>query len=105
AGLDLATTELAVVLPVDCPLVSAPLLQALAAACDCVDVAVPQTGPLPGAYRKTALPVLQRRLAPERLSLRAAPDELETRPGQLHPSLLVNGNTPADLLGLGSASE
>ena len=28
----------------------------------CADAAVPQTGPLPGAYRKSALPVLQRRL-------------------------------------------
>ena len=105
AGLVGARTELTVVLPVDCPLVTASMLQALAAGCDGADVAVPQTGPLPGAYRKTALPVLQRRLAAERLSLRDALEELETRTVELDTHRLVNVNTPADLLGLGSASE
>jgi molybdopterin-guanine dinucleotide biosynthesis protein A len=72
-------------------------LRALAAACEGVDAAVPQTGPLPGAYRKTALPVLQRRLAAERLSLRDALAELETRTVELDERLLANVNTPADL--------
>ena len=53
AALRAATNELCVVLPVDCPLVTAELLGDLAAACsDGTDAAVPQTGPLPGAYRR-----------------------------------------------------
>jgi len=97
AGLIAAETELSVVLPVDCPLVTAELLRQLAEACADVDAAVPQTGPLPGAYRKSALPVLQRRLAAERLSLRDALRELETRTVELDEQLLVNVNTPDDL--------
>ena len=100
AGLRAAAGELCVVLPVDCPLVTAALLQQLAAACADADAAVPQTGPLPGAYRKTALPVLQRRLAAERLSLRDALAELDTRTVRLDEALLVNVNTPAELRSL-----
>jgi molybdopterin-guanine dinucleotide biosynthesis protein A len=77
------------------------LLRSLAAACQGVDVAVPQTGPLPGAYRRRALPVLQRRLAAERLSLRDALAELETRTVELDEQLLANVNTPDDLSRLG----
>ena len=102
AGLAAATTELTVVLPVDCPLVTPDLLRSLALACKGVDAAVPQTGPLPGAYRKTALPVLQRRLAEERLSLRDALAELRTRTVELDERLLANVNTPAELERLGS---
>lgn len=42
---------------VDTPLVTTALLLELAGACR--DAAVPQTGPLPGAYRKRALPALE----------------------------------------------
>jgi molybdopterin-guanine dinucleotide biosynthesis protein A len=100
AGLRAAANELCVVLPVDCPLVDAPLLQALAAGCDGADAAVPQTGPLPGAYRRTALPALQRRLAAERLSLRGALAELDSRVLELDESKLVNVNEPGDLQSL-----
>jgi molybdopterin-guanine dinucleotide biosynthesis protein A len=62
---------------------------------------VPQTGPLPGAYRKTALPALQRRLAAERLSLREALAELDARTVDLDEALLANVNAPADLERLG----
>jgi molybdenum cofactor guanylyltransferase len=97
AGLAAAETDLAVCVPVDCPLVTPELLRALADACAGVDAAVPQTGPLPGAYRKSALPVLQRRLAAERLSLRDALRELDTRAVELDEALLVNVNTPGVL--------
>jgi molybdenum cofactor guanylyltransferase len=97
AGLAAADTDLAVVLPVDCPLVTPALLRALAEACADVDAAVPQTGPLPGAYRKTALPALQRRLAAERLSLRDALTELDARTVEVDERLLVNVNTVGDL--------
>jgi molybdenum cofactor guanylyltransferase len=97
AGLVVSETDLCVVVPVDCPLVTAELLHALADACANADAAVPQTGPLPGAYRKTALPVLQRRLAAERLSLRDALAELGTRTVELDERLLANVNTVEDL--------
>lgn len=97
AGLDASRTDLAILLPVDCPLVTAAVLLTLADACDGADAAVPQTGPLPGAYRKTALPVLQRRLAAERLSLREALSELDTRTVDLDEAVLANVNTADDL--------
>jgi molybdopterin-guanine dinucleotide biosynthesis protein A len=97
AGLEAASTDLCVFLPVDCPLVTPAVLEALAAACAGADTAVPQTGPLPGAYRKTALPALQRRLAAERLSLRDALAELDARTVQLDEPLLANVNTPDEL--------
>jgi len=101
AGLAAARSDLCVVLPVDCPLVDSPLLLALADACADGDAVVPQTGPLPGAYRKSALPALQRRLAAERLSLRDALNELDARTIQLDERLLANVNTPEDLARLG----
>jgi molybdopterin-guanine dinucleotide biosynthesis protein A len=97
AGLRAATNELCVVLPVDCPLVDTELLRVLAVGCAGADAAVPQTGPLPGAYRRTALPALQRRLAAERLSLRGALDDLDSRVLELNESKLANVNTVADL--------
>jgi len=97
AGLAATEGDLCVFLPVDCPLVDAALLGRLAAACEEVDAAVPQTGPLPGAYRRSALPVLQRRLAAERLSLRDALVDLDTRVVRCDESLLTNVNTVDDL--------
>jgi molybdenum cofactor guanylyltransferase len=99
AGLRAARRELCVVLPVDCPLVDACALRALAAACGGA-AAVPQTGPLPGAYRRSALPVLERRLAAGELALRAAVAELGATTVELDAGLLVNVNTPADLRAL-----
>lgn len=95
AGLRAAPTDLAVFLPVDTPRMTAEALLVLADAC--ADAAVPQTGPLPGAYRKSALPVLERRLAAGELSLWRALDELDARIVQLDEELLANVNTPSDL--------
>jgi molybdopterin-guanine dinucleotide biosynthesis protein A len=95
AGLRRARHELCVVLPVDCPRATPALLRELAAACR--DAAVPQTGPLPGAYRRSALPVLERRLAAGDLSLRGALLELDHAVVQLDPALLVDVDTPAEL--------
>jgi molybdopterin-guanine dinucleotide biosynthesis protein A len=95
AGLRAARSDVAVVLPVDVPLLGPRSVEALAAAC--ADAAVPPTGPLPGAYRKTALDALERRLAAGRLALRDALSELETRVVELDPGELANVNTPADL--------
>ena len=91
AGLREATTELCVVLPVDTPLVTAALLLELADACR--DAAIPQAGPLPGAYRKSVLPSL----VTGELSIRKAIEPLDVNVLQVDAALLVNINTPADL--------
>jgi molybdopterin-guanine dinucleotide biosynthesis protein A len=95
AGLRAAPTELCVVLPLDVPRMTAEALHALADACR--DAAVPQTGPLPGAYRRTALPALER----GELSIRRALVELDVAVVELDPALLANVNTPDDLRNLG----
>jgi molybdopterin-guanine dinucleotide biosynthesis protein A len=101
AGLRLATNEVVVALPVDCPLVTPEVLKQLAAAC--ADAAVPQTGPLPGAYRRTALPSLARRLTNGELALRDALASLDARLVQVDPGILANVNTPQDLQALEAA--
>jgi molybdopterin-guanine dinucleotide biosynthesis protein A len=99
AGLRAAPTELAVVLPVDTPLVTPALLGELAAAC--AEAAVTQTGPLPAACRNSALPMLERRLTEGRLALHEALGELETKQVEVDEALLANVNTPDDLRRLG----
>jgi molybdenum cofactor guanylyltransferase len=99
AGLRAAPTELVVVLPVDMPLVTAHVLHRLAEAC--VDVAATQTGPLPAAFRKAALSVLERRLAAQELALHEALAELRTVRIEVDETLLVNVNTPDELRRLG----
>jgi molybdopterin-guanine dinucleotide biosynthesis protein A/GNAT superfamily N-acetyltransferase len=96
AGLRAAATERCVVVPVDTPLVRAEHLCALVTAGG--DAAVPQTGPLPGAYARSALPVLERRLQSGRLALRDALVELDTRTVPLDSFLLANVNTREDLV-------
>jgi molybdopterin-guanine dinucleotide biosynthesis protein A/N-acetylglutamate synthase-like GNAT family acetyltransferase len=98
AGLRATATDVAVVLPVDLPLVRADDLRALADACD--DTAVPQTGPLPCALRRTTLPILERALARRELALRAAFAPLATRVVALDPAVLANVNTREDLAAL-----
>jgi molybdopterin-guanine dinucleotide biosynthesis protein A len=95
AGLRAARYELALVIPVDTPRLTRAALEELAASCR--DVAVPPTGPLPGAYRRSALPALERALAAGRLSLRDAIAKLDVAVVDLDPSLLVNVNTPHDV--------
>jgi GNAT superfamily N-acetyltransferase len=84
-----------VVLPVDCPLVTARDLRLLAEAC--ADAAVPPTGPLPGAYRMSALPALERALADGRLALRDIVSELDARTVAVPRERLANVNTTAEL--------
>jgi FdhD protein len=94
AGLRAAATERCIVIPVDCPGLTASELRALADACDGHDAAVPQTGPLPGCYRRSALPTLERRLAAGELRLRDALDELRTVHVELPEAALLNLNAP-----------
>jgi molybdopterin-guanine dinucleotide biosynthesis protein A/RimJ/RimL family protein N-acetyltransferase len=96
AGLRLARTDAAIVMPVDMPFVGARDLRALADGN--AEVAIPQSGPLPCALRRdVALPILERRVRANDLALRAAFDELQAMTIELEPAHLVNINTLADL--------
>jgi molybdopterin-guanine dinucleotide biosynthesis protein A len=96
-ALRLAETELVLVLPTDMPWVTAEALGTLAEGAAGVDAAVPQTGPLPGAYHRTALPVLERRIAAGDFALRSALAGLRVRVVELDLALLGNVNAPEDL--------
>ena len=91
AGLRAAQTDVCVVLPVDTPNMTAAALRTLADAC--LDAAVSQTGPLPGAYRKTALPAL----TSGELAIRQAISGLDVEVVELDEELLLNVNTPDDV--------
>ena len=95
AGLRAATHEVAVIIPVDVPRLTPAALLALADACR--DAAVPARGPLPGAYRRSALPHLERALAAGRLALRDAIAELDVATVELDDAILLNVNTPDDV--------
>ena len=92
-----APTDLCVVLPIDCAAMTTEALLAPAVGCGDGDAAVPQTGPLPGAYRKRALRALE---SGER-SIRRALERLDVAVVELDPGLLVNVNTPPDIRCLG----
>jgi aminoglycoside 6-adenylyltransferase len=89
AGLRLASNDVCLVVPVDCPLITPDALRALAAT-----RTVPQTGPLPGAYPRDALAELEDRVERGELSLRGVnPLVLE-----IDETQLVNVNTRMDLI-------
>jgi molybdenum cofactor guanylyltransferase len=90
-GLRAAAHELAVVIPVDMPLLTGDALRLLAGACR--DAAVAQAGPLPCAVARRALPAFE---TGER-RLRTVLDGLDTARVELEERLLANVNTPADL--------
>jgi molybdopterin-guanine dinucleotide biosynthesis protein A len=91
AGLRGAAHEVAIVIPVDMPLLTPAALRQLAAACR--DAAVAQAGPLPCAVARRALPAFE---TGER-RLRAVLDGLDTVRIELDEELLANVNTPTDL--------
>jgi molybdenum cofactor guanylyltransferase len=91
AGLREATHELAVVIPVDMPLLTPDALRLLAEACR--DAAIAQHGPLPCAVARRALPAFE---TGER-RLRTVLERLDTARVELEERLLANVNTPADL--------
>jgi molybdopterin-guanine dinucleotide biosynthesis protein A len=95
AGLRAARHDRCLVLPVDVPRIDPESLRALAARGG--DVAVSQAGPLPGAYRKSVVSVLDAAVAARDLSLRRAIAGLDVRVVQLDDTQLVNVNTPDDL--------
>jgi len=102
AGLRAARTDVCVFCPVDVVRVTPAVLRTLGEQCG--DAAVPQTGPLPGAYRKRALPALERALAAGRLALKETLDELDVRVIEIDPELLLDVDTQADLRRLYAAT-
>ncbi|HEU5216578.1 MAG TPA: NTP transferase domain-containing protein [Gaiellaceae bacterium] len=90
-GLRQASHDVAVVIPVDMPLLTAGALSLLAAACR--DAAVAQDGPLPCAVARGTLPAFE---SGER-RLRTVLAGLDTAEVKLDPSVLANVNEPADL--------
>ncbi len=88
AGLRASGAPVTVFLPVDCPLVTPEFLRALATA-----RAVPQTGPLPGAYGPEHLPELERRIAAGTYALRG----VNPRVLEVDARLVADADTPAEL--------
>jgi molybdopterin-guanine dinucleotide biosynthesis protein A len=95
AGLRTAKHDVVVFLPVDCPRITAEVIRELGEACR--DAAVPQTGPLPGAWSKNALPVLGRRLEHGPYALYRAYEDLDVAELDIDPQLLADVDTPAEL--------
>jgi molybdopterin-guanine dinucleotide biosynthesis protein A len=90
-GLRNASHEVAVVVPVDMPLLTVDALRLLADACR--DAAVAQEGPLPCAVARRTLPAFE---TGER-RLRTVLDGLDIGRVELDPALLANVNEPVDL--------
>ena len=95
AGLRAAANDVVVFLPVDCPRITGAVVRTLGEACR--DAAVPQTGPLPGAWAKSALPVLEQRLAQGPLALYRSYEDLDVAHLQIDPGLLADVDTPDEL--------
>ena len=94
-GLRAASNDVAVVVPVDCPRITADVVRMLGDACR--DAAVPQTGPLPGAWAKSALPLLEQRLANGPYALYRTYDELDVVVVSIDPQLVADVDTPDEL--------
>jgi molybdopterin-guanine dinucleotide biosynthesis protein A len=90
-GLRAATHDVALVIPVDMPLLTAEALLQLGAACR--DAARAQEGPLPCAVSRHVLPAFE---TSER-RLRTVLERLDTAQIELDPAILLNVNTPADV--------
>jgi molybdenum cofactor guanylyltransferase len=95
AGLRAATHDRVVAIPVDLPLLTAVSLHALAARCR--DAATPPSGPLPGVYRTSTLPVFARALAAGEYRLRDVLEQLDVAIVDLDVAELTNVNEPSDL--------
>jgi molybdopterin-guanine dinucleotide biosynthesis protein A len=90
-GLRAAAHDVALVVPVDMPLLTADALRLLAEACR--DAAIAQNGPLPCALARRTLPAFQT----DERRLRTVLEGLDTGQVVLDERTLLNVNTPADL--------
>jgi molybdopterin-guanine dinucleotide biosynthesis protein A len=97
AGLRAATHDVSVCVPVDCPWITPDAIRLLGDACR--DAAVPPTGPLPGAWAKSALPLLETRLETGPLALYRTYDDLDVVTVDLDPGVVADVDTPSDLSG------
>jgi molybdopterin-guanine dinucleotide biosynthesis protein A len=95
AGLRAARHDVVVFVPVDCPLLRPALLQELGRA-----IAVPQTGPLPGAYAKSMLAELEARVAAGKLTLRGVNGTVLP----VDETQLADVDIPSDLVRLAATS-
>lgn len=95
AGLRHATHDVAVVVPVDMPLLTPAALRTLADACR--DVAMPQTGPLPCALARRVLPTLEDALARGDFALAGVFGALDAEVVELDVGVLANVNEQVDL--------
>lgn len=104
AALRRAAHDVCVVLPVDCPAMTPEALRLLGEAC--ADAARPtgDAGPIPGAFRRTALPALEQCLA-EESSITAALAGLDVAIVELDPSLYADADTPAELARIASRGQ
>ena len=91
AGLRATSHEIAVVIPVDMPRLTAAALHELAAVCR--DAAVAQNGPLPCAVALRVLPAFET----DERRLRTVLAGLDTAQIAIGAALLLNVNTPADV--------
>ncbi|HEX3237927.1 MAG TPA: NTP transferase domain-containing protein [Gaiellaceae bacterium] len=96
AGLRAATHEIAVVIPVDMPLLTSNALRLLAEACR--DAATAQHGPLPCVVARRTLPAFET----DERRLRTVLAGLDTARIELDEQLLVNVNEPSDLRKIGT---
>jgi molybdopterin-guanine dinucleotide biosynthesis protein A len=99
AGLRAAQHDVAVVVPVDMPLLTAGAVRTLARACR--DGAVAQAGPLPCAVARRTLPAFE---SGER-RLRTVIAGLDTARIELDDRLLANVNAPGDLRRIASSED
>jgi molybdopterin-guanine dinucleotide biosynthesis protein A len=97
AGLRAAANDVCFFLPVDCPWLTAATVRLLGEACR--DAAVPPSGPLPGAWAKSALSVLETRIAAGGpLALHRTYDELDVVTVEVDPAELADVDTPDGLI-------
>lgn len=95
AGLRAATHEVCVFLPVDCPLVDVATVRALGDACR--DAAVPERSPLPGAWSKSALRVLEPRFTAGEYGLMDVYPLLDVAWPELEQWRVEDADTPEEL--------
>ena len=98
AALRHAEAGICVVIPTDMPALTAATLRLLAAAAsaDGVDAATCPLGPLPGAFRTTLAPLLDRHIAEGRLALRGALRQVACVEVECDERELLNVNTRAE---------
>lgn len=95
AGLRAAAHDTVVFLPVDCPLATADLLRLLGQ--HCIDAAFAAGEPLPGAWSRSVLPVLEARFAAGDYGLKDAGAELDVARVDVDPALVADADTPEEL--------